>query len=85
VLSWKEARKARASGEDTAPRWPDLTLAAGEREGSRTERYTLTVKDAKGKTYEFQPKDSPAFEAFRVGSSYSARINRMGTVTELKS
>lgn len=84
VQKWQEQRQARASGEDTQPRWPDADLAAGEREGARTEKYSLAVTDPKGKTLQYEPKDAADFQRFQVGSTCRGRVNRLGSLTALE-
>ncbi len=84
ITRWRESRRARASGEDTSPQWPATNLAPAERAGPRTEKYLLTLKGGNGKTYQHEVKEAAVFEAFRIGNTYPAKVNRMGHVTELK-
>lgn len=56
---WKVNRTAKAAGQGTepAPNWPPISLSRGgtslgaEREGSRNEKYTLSLKGDDKKTY----------------------------------
>ena len=44
VERWVVVRTARAEGRDQSPRWPEPGLAAGEREGRRSEGYTALLE-----------------------------------------
>jgi hypothetical protein len=54
VTQWKTSRTASEHGADDAPRWPQTALVhtgtclGCEREGTRTEKYTVDFVDAKG-------------------------------------
>jgi hypothetical protein len=49
VDEWSKSRSERAAGEDLSPRWPAVSLAPGrEREGRRSETYTVTFVDERG-------------------------------------
>jgi len=84
VERWKEVRQARASGEDTRPAWPETNLASGEREGPRTEKYVLKLRGQDGEVLQHEVQDAATFQAFQVGQTCPARLNRMGVITELK-
>lgn len=84
VEKWREVRKAQASGDDTSPTWPDPRLASNEREGKRTETYRLQLKDEKGVERAYTPKSAEEFASFRIGSSYRAKVDRMGNVDEIQ-
>ncbi len=81
---WRESRRAQASGDDTSPRWPASDLAPGEREGARTEKYQLQLTARNGKVLQHSVADAATFQAFQIGRTYQAKVNRMGHVTELK-
>ncbi len=84
VERWKEVRQARASGEDNRPEWPETNLARGEREGPRTEKYVLKLRGRDGKLRQHEVQDAATFQAFQVGQTCPARLNRLGVITELK-
>lgn len=49
IWRWVYERKAEASAHDHQPYWPDPQLGENEREGARSEAYTISVEDVKGK------------------------------------
>ena len=49
IWKWVEVRSSDSSGTDHNPTWNEPTLASDEREGTRTENYTITVETKKGK------------------------------------
>ncbi len=44
VDRWPVTRTLRAAGKDKSPRWPDIRLNLGEREGKRSERYVVVLQ-----------------------------------------
>jgi hypothetical protein len=44
VDRWSVVRTLRASGRDRSPRWPDIRLSLGEREGRRGEAYVVVLQ-----------------------------------------
>src|SRR5262245_30585371 len=81
IERWVPARTARASGQDQSPRWPEPGLAAGEREGSRLEGYTVLLK-AGARSYR---TDLPMerWARLRVGQILTATIRGSRTVEAL--
>lgn len=84
IDKWHETRKARANGSDTSPAWPDPGLASNEREGARAETFELELRDEKGNVRKFVPKTAEEFSRFRIGSAYTAKVDRMGNVDEIR-
>ncbi|MBI4865612.1 MAG: hypothetical protein HY816_01550 [Candidatus Wallbacteria bacterium] len=83
VLKWKVVRTQRASGNDTSAQWPSLELGPGEREGKRTEVYSLELKDpSTGKVYEHEP-DAALFAALRVGGVCQGELNGLGSLVRV--
>lgn len=44
VERWTRVRNLEARGGDQRPRWPDVRLSQGEREGGRQESYTVVLR-----------------------------------------
>jgi hypothetical protein len=44
VERWSVARTQKAEGKGQSPRWPDIRLNLGEREGKRTESYVVVLQ-----------------------------------------
>jgi len=51
IDKWVVSRTVSTNGKDDTPAWGEVTLADGEREGNRREKYTVTYTGKKGKTY----------------------------------
>ena len=41
---WSVVRTLRSTGKDKSPRWPDIRLSLGEREGKRAESYVVVLQ-----------------------------------------
>jgi hypothetical protein len=85
VVKWSTLRQETAEGKasDDAPRWPAVMLtragctAVGcEREGARTETYTVVFQDARGEQYRCD-FDQTAWSSFRDGASYSGKLRAL--------
>ena len=75
---WEPSRVAEASGSDHSPAWPEITLAENEREGQRTERYTFTVTDAKGKATTYALAEE-FWNRYPVDSQLDISVKRNGS------
>lgn len=83
VDRWRTIRTDRTEGADTAPYWPKIPEEAKIREGKKTEKYVVQLKDPKsGKAYQ-QEVPLTDFPRFRVGSTSRAIINNAGTIKQL--
>ena len=51
IDKWLPDRTEEASGTDDTPYWPSLNLASNEREGDRSESYSVTFVTEKSKRY----------------------------------
>jgi len=85
-VKWSRQRQERAEGTAAAaPHWPAVSMAAGcdavgcEREGRRTERYTVVLKDAAGETYRCNVTEN-AWSGYAEGKSYGAKIRALGSL-----
>jgi len=81
VERWSVARTLEASGQDQSPRWPDIRLNLGEREGKRTETYVVVLQGRR--VYRMKvPRDQ--WLAMREGQIGSAVVGAGGAVRELR-
>jgi ribosomal protein L40E len=83
VNEWQVVTSLTAAGADLSPRWPDVTLNAGQREGeTRGESYRVHFKtdDKKGE-YIYRPDTAGEFAQFVVGSEWMLTVNSLGGVT----
>jgi hypothetical protein len=80
---WKRSDAATLSGDDLYPRWPDLRLAANQREGERSETLRV-VFDTEAKAYTYSPHDEDEFRRFQPGSRWRLKTNVLGGITSLQ-
>ena len=80
VERWVAVRTARADGLDQSPRWPEPGLAAGEREGRRSEGYTVLLEGRR--KYRKELTES-RWSSFHIGQRLIATV-RGGTVESLE-
>jgi hypothetical protein len=87
VTKWKTARTEKATGSsvDEAPRWPDVRLGRTgscvgcEREGARTETYTVLFVDTKSKDDDHCDfKDAGKWSSFKKGSKWVGKVAMVG-------
>ncbi|HLF25399.1 MAG TPA: zinc ribbon domain-containing protein [Anaerolineae bacterium] len=78
---WTAVDAVVAQGNDVQPRWPELALVSGQREGGRAEQYEV-VFNADGKSYTYSVDSADAFAKFAPGSRWTLKVNGLGAVTE---
>ena len=83
VLQWTVVTQASTSGSDLQPYWPDLSLAANQREGDGHETYTV-VFGADGKQYNYSPDDRAEFDQFQPGTEWTLKVNTFGGVNAVE-
>jgi hypothetical protein len=85
LVKWRQQRQEAAEGKNVgdAPRWPAVTLArAGcplpgcEREGARSESYTVVFKDAAGATFSCDLAQN-AWSGFVDGKPYGGKLRAL--------
>jgi hypothetical protein len=81
VERWSVARTLRASGQDKSPRWPDIRLNIGEREGKRSESYVVVLQGRK--TYRMEVPRERWLE-MREGQIGSAVVRKDGALLDLR-
>jgi hypothetical protein len=82
VDRWKPSRTEQTEGDNNSPVWPKVPEGPKIRAGKRTEKYLVTLKDKKGKTYEQEVSEAD-FPQFTPGSTCRASINNLGTIKKL--
>ncbi len=83
VEEWQEVDKATLSGSDFNPRWPQPSLAAGQREKAREEIYKVTFSTEKGE-YVYTTSNEALFKQAEPGSRWLLEINTFGRVTNIE-
>jgi hypothetical protein len=77
VEEWRQVDAVEIRGEDLHPIWPEISLAAGEQEGNRSQAYAV-VFVADGEQYVYQPSTETQFLDFEIGSEWVLGINSFG-------
>jgi ribosomal protein L40E len=70
-----------AQGSDLKPRWPEMSLKSGEREGERAETYEIGF-NSDGKQYNYAVNTAEEFAQFTPGSRWTLKVNGLGGVTD---
>jgi hypothetical protein len=91
VDRWKNARvaKAAAKGLDPSPSWPQVKVdgcrhLGCEREGKRSEKYQVILKDPDGGTHDCD-KAQPRWSEMAVGSSWAGETTVIGGMIDCES
>ena len=79
--SWSVTRTLRASGKDKSPRWPDIRLNLGEREGKRSESYVVVLEGRR--VYRMKVPRERWLE-MREGQIGTAVLGKDGALLELR-
>jgi len=81
VERWSVVRTLKASGRDRSPRWPDIRLNLGEREGKRRETYVVVLQ---GRGVHRMQVPREQWQQMREGQIGSAVMDASGAVRELR-
>lgn len=77
VMEWAVVETVTETGDDLDPFWPDVTLYSDEREGERSEEYTIFFSD-KNEDYEYTTSDEAIFLLAESGSEWILEVNKLG-------
>jgi hypothetical protein len=77
---WVDAQLLKAAGDDQAPKWPAFQTGPKDRDGPRTEKYTIRFRDTDGRKLTWEPKTEAEWRTFRPGGRYPAKTNSFGIV-----
>jgi len=78
---WLVVRTLKASGKDKSPRWPDIRLNLGEREGKRSESYVVVLQ---GRSLYRMKVPREQWLGMREGQIGNAVVQKGGAVLELR-
>ncbi|MGZ3461728.1 MAG: hypothetical protein ACXU86_24820 [Archangium sp.] len=86
TYAWTEVDVRQQSGNDSAPRWPELPTGPLDRL-RREEKYAVRIgyKDGGPKEHVLEPQSESAFLAWKKGQSVPLQVNNFGSVTVLAS
>ncbi len=83
VMDWVVVNTITETGQDLEPFWPSLTLTANQREGERTENYTV-VFAGNGETYTYTTSNFTIYKRATPGSRWNLKINQLGGVQAIE-
>ena len=83
VMTWQQVDTATANGNDFNPYWPQFTLSRNEREGSRSEVYTVYFR-GDGDSYTYQADDLNEYKRFTPGTEWILKVNTFGAVNDVE-
>jgi hypothetical protein len=83
VQQWTVIDAVVARGADLNPRWPDVSLAAGQREGDRAERYQVEFL-ANDTSFTYRPDTQQEFQKYAPGSRWTITVDGFGNVTDAR-
>lgn len=75
---WRVVDTARVSGADLNPRWPELSLAQGQRQGEQWQESYTIVFTVDGQLYSYPVSSLEAFDDFQPGSEWNLTVNGFG-------
>lgn len=82
ALEWQAVNKSISEGSDLQPYWPQVNLAADQREGGRTENYTVYFGTRDG-VKEFTTTDAGLYGQLQPGTEWTLSVNNFGTIVSV--
>jgi membrane protease subunit (stomatin/prohibitin family) len=82
ALEWQNVEQATANGSDLQPYWPKVNPASGQREGERTEIYTVYFETRDG-IKQFTTSNAALYAQLQPGSEWTLSINSLGAVVDV--
>lgn len=79
---WQQVDESVARGADLSPYWPQVSLTGSQREGRRTESYSVYFETTAG-VKEYSTDNAALFTQLRPGSEWMLSINSFGQVVEI--
>jgi hypothetical protein len=83
MMAWVVVGTVTETGRDQSPFWPALNLEPDQREGDRSETYTIVFRDG-GDSYRYTTSDERIFSRAELGSRWTLQINQLGGVQALE-
>jgi len=77
---WQVYQPFTQTGQDFDPVWPQVILGVGQREGTRTETYTVFFDTSRGKM-DYSMDNANTFLQFQPGSIWTLDVNKLGGIT----
>lgn len=83
IDKWTVIDKKTSSGNDNKPEWPKLNLSDKQREGKKTEKYFIILKDEKGKTHE-KEIDFQKWQNLKDGQKVKVKMGITGKIKSIE-
>lgn len=80
---WTVVDTVVASGTGGVPTWPAVSLASDQRQGERTQTYSVAFVTEKD-SYTYAPANEAEFATYVPGSRWLLVINGLGAITSLE-
>ncbi len=84
TYAWKEVDVRQQSGNDSSPRWPELSPGRFDRL-RREEKYLVRIQyeDDGVQTHELEPRSEAEFLSWKNGQSVSLQVSNLGSVSDV--
>lgn len=73
-----------ASGSDSDPRLPQITLYGDQRRGDEAASYQVSLRSDDGDTYSYTPSSLSEYRSFQKGDEYIIEVNSVGNLVSLE-
>lgn len=83
VIEWAVVDTVSLSGNDFNPEWPAFVDSSEQRQGERTETYTVFFDTDQG-TLSFNLNDYGYFQQFQIGTEWNLEVNTFGSVISVE-
>ncbi|MEI8130953.1 MAG: zinc ribbon domain-containing protein [Leptolinea sp.] len=83
VDEWHTGDSLKAAGSGVGVVWPDTNLGPQQREGDRTENYSLHFS-VDGKDYTYQTSDYSLYQQATPGSRWKITVNGFGSIVSIE-
>lgn len=84
IDKWIVVRTAQDGGSDHSPFWPRADLTDGEREGKRSESYSIIFKDSDREVRTFTVDDLDEWEKYESNQGVVLKLNALGGISEIE-
>jgi hypothetical protein len=83
VKDWLVVDTLMLSGNDLAPSWPEIPVAADQRAGGRSESFQV-VFVTEDRTFTHELSDADRFRQYEIGSRWVLHTNKLGGITSIE-
>ena len=83
IDKWNVVRTEASSGRDHAPYWPRANLEGEEREGKKTESYTIVFVDEENESYIWE-STFDEWQGFERNQAVVLKLNALGEISDIE-